>query len=212
MGLNNLDYKPRWLRIFFLAVVLNFFIMSTIFSNYFISTSKVKPASDDLIEIEWTDLPAVEDEFNSPEPIKTFHDINLPSIEIPEIEIPASSEPVVVEKPVQPVETQTKPAKNPEDKLKVIVKVYPKDLIDQLVTSGAIPGKISIKDEKIIVAVTIGVDGKVKNAEIQHGALEPMINFVSKIAASSWIFEPYLDDDGNPKELKTQIEFKPEDF
>ena len=27
-----------------------------------------------------------------------------------------------------------------------------------------------------------------------------------------WIFAPFIDEDGNPKEIKTQIEFKPEDF
>ena len=108
------------------------------------------------------------------------------------------------------------PIKDSPSQLKAVVKVYPKDLIDQLVASGAVTERTTINGGKIVLAVTIGVDGKVKKAEIRRGGGNDergtMINLVSEIAASSWIFEPYLDDDGKPKEMKTQIEFKPEDF
>ena len=135
---------------------------------------------------------------------------------------------VAVEKNVEPpkeipppeiektAEVQPELPQNPENKLKAIVKVYPKDLIAQLIASGAIKERVTINDTKIILAVTIGTKGKVTNVEIRQGGGDDergtIINFMSEVAASSWMFEPYLDNNGNPQELKTQLEFKPKDF
>lgn len=223
-----MKYRPRWERILLLAVIFNFAVISVVLSNW--TPSPVKAESENLQEISWVDLPETETIVQTQPEVKTFPEINFPPIEIPKTELPALPEPVAVEKTVEPpketsppevekvdeVKTETKPAENPEEKLKAIVKVYPKDLIDQLIASGAIKERVTIKDTKIILAVTIGVDGKVKNVEIRQGGGDDergtIINFMSEVAASSWIFEPYLDNDGNPQELKTQLEFKPEDF
>ena len=221
-----MNYRPRWERILFLAMVFNVVVMLAISSNWLAPEEKVEEP-DDLQEISWVDVPAAEAAV-IPEPaIQTFPEIKLPTIEIPKIEVPALPEPIPIEKPVaqpeeisQPAETKpVEPATPPPEMhgvLKVLVKVYPKDLIDQLIASGAVNERTSINSGKIVLAVTIGVDGKVKNVEIRRGGGTDergnIINLVSEVAASSWIFEPYLDEDGNPKEMKTQIEFKPEDF
>ena len=210
-----MNYKPRWERIFLLAAVLNFFLLFAIYSKFFTPPPKVESVSENLIEVAWADLPDEKISASTQELIQTFPEINLPPLEIPKIEIPAPPEPVAVAKSVEPPKEILPPAEKSEDKLKVIVKVYPKDLLEQLAASGAIPEKISI-DDKIILAVTVGVDGKVTQAEILQGGgtdeRGTIINFVSKTAASSWIFEPYLDEDGKPQEMKTQIEFTSEDF
>ncbi|MBQ6976570.1 MAG: hypothetical protein IJQ16_08490 [Selenomonadaceae bacterium] len=211
-----MEYKPRWKRILFLAAVFNFVAILVFASNFFSFTSKIKETPKDLIEVTWADIPAENVELSTPETVPIFSEIKLPPIEIPKIEIPAISEPAVIEKPVEMPQETAPPIKDSPSQLKAVVKVYPKDLLEQLLASGAIPERVTINGGEIVLAITVGVDGKVKDAEILRGEENSnhgtMINLVSKIAASSWIFEPYSDETGNPKEIKTQIEFKPEDF
>lgn len=222
-----MNYKPHWLKIIFLAIIFNFLVILAVLSTFQIP--KINDENKDLIELSWVDVPAVEvEEVSTAESVQTFPEINLPPLEIPKIELPSPPEPIEIEKSVEsPKEIETsaessppaenKSADDSSNNLVAIVKVYPKDLIEQLVTSGGVKEKIVLEaEQKIILAITIGVDGKVKNAEIIEGGGNDergkIINFVSQVAAASWIFEPYLDKDGNPIELKTQIEFKPEDF
>ena len=222
-----MNYRPRWERILFLAMIFNAVVMLAISSNW-LAPPKVEEEPDDLQEISWVDVPAAEAATipQTPE-VQTFPEIKFPPIEIPKIEIPKLPEPAPIEKPVEqpkevaqpsdvkPVEPATPPAEM-HGVLKVLVKVYPKDLIDQLVAGGAVKERTSINSGKIVLAVTVGVDGKVKNVEIRRGGGNDergnILNFVSEVAASSWIFEPYIGEDGKPSEMKTQIEFKPEDF
>jgi len=157
------------------------------------------------------------------EPLPPPEPVEVEKVETP-VEPPKENAPPVESKPVEnekPAEsekpTESKPQeKNSQSKLTAIVKVYPRDLTEQFLASGVVKEKITLNDEKIIVAVTIGVDGKVKSAEIVNGAGDDergrIINFVSQTAASSWIFEPYLDENGNPVELQTQLEFTAADF
>ena len=231
-----MEYRPRWERIMFLAAIFNFVVMLALATNW--QFTEPKEEEDDLQEVAWVDSATVEEIPAPPPPpdIQTFPEIKLPPIEIPKFEPIPPPEPVEVEKVEKPVEppketappaennsaenekpAEPKPAeKNEPNQLKAIVKVYPKDLIDQLVASGAVKERVTLNSGKVVLAVTIGKDGKVKNAEIRRGGGNDergnIINLLSEVAASSWIFEPYLDEEGNPKELKTQIEFKPEDF
>lgn len=218
-------YRPRWERILFLALIFNVIVMFVVTANWFEDKPEVEEEPE-LQEISWVEAPAAEAATTPPPEIKSFPEIKLPPIEIPKIEVPKLPEPTPVEKvepaqvAEQPTETKSAEPEPPPPEmhgvLKVIVKVYPKDLIDQLVASGAVKERTAITSGKIVLAVTIGVDGKVKKAEIRRGGGTDergnIINLVSEIAAASWIFEPYLDEDGKPQEMKTQIEFKPEDF
>ena len=214
-----MEYRPRWLRIILIAWLFNFILISALSSSVVIPASKFEDESD-LQEISWVEVSTIEPLTMPIEQAETFPEINFPPIEIQKFEMPVMPEPVAVEKPVEPPKkleppaTETKPVDD-SPKLKAIVKVYPKDLIDQFIASGAVKERIVI-DEKIILSITIGVDGKVKKAELKSGVASDergnIIKFVSEIAASSWIFEPYLDEDGNPSEMKTQIEFNPENF
>ena len=79
---------------------------------------------------------------------------------------------------------------------------------------GVSEEKLQRDKQKMILKVTIGIDGKVKpnSVKIIDESTNANINLVAKTAAGSWIFEPYLDKDGNPQELNTQIEFTAEDF
>ena len=101
-------------------------------------------------------------------------------------------------------------------KLKVISKVYPKDIVNELLAAGIINEKGVLKMDKTIVAVTVDSNGRVRNAEIRRGGGTDengdTINILIEAAATRWIFEPFVDSEGNTKEIKTQIEFTPEDF
>lgn len=233
-----MDYRPRWERIIFISAVFNLAVMFVLISSW--SFPKTEMPHENLQMVEWTDSVSDEVPTIQQDDVQTFPEITLPPFEMPQFEhippptpmeiekpieqplqeiSPAESEkPVEVEKPIEtekPVETE-KPEKNSQNKLIAIVKVYPRDLTEQFLASGVVKEKITLNEEKIVVAVTIGVDGKVKNAAIVSGVGDDergkIINFVSQTAASSWIFEPYLDDDGNPTELQTQIEFTADDF
>ncbi len=226
---NKLNYKPYWQRIIILAVILNLILIFV--SAPALPETEEKPRAD-LQEIEWveTETPEVATAETATEisPPETFAEIVLPPLEIPHTDFPPlpelNTEPPP---PVQPVEeiqeaepppppVEEKAETNPADKLKVIVKVYPKDLIEQFIKSGIVKEKLTFDGEKIVLAVTITTEGKVRNVEILQGGGNDergkLINLVVSTAAQSWIFEPYLDEEGNPQELKTQIEFTPEDF
>ena len=219
-----MKYRPHWQRILFLAAVFNlilFFTSTTIFVTPEIQTAQ----TGNLQEIEWVETSSAEPSEFSQEisTVETFPEIVLPPLEIqhtvfeplPKLDLkqPPLPQPVETEKVEEKIETSPiKKSEKPEDKLKVIVKVFPKDLIDQLIFGGVSKEKIVWQGEKIILSATITVDGKVRNAEIIGGAASGIIDTLAITAAQSWIFEPYLDENGNPQELKTQIEFTKEDF
>lgn len=209
-------------------VIAIFFMTSNLFS----SAQEVEEEPE-LQEISWVEVPAAESTAPpQPQPeIQTFPEIKYSPLEIPKLELPKLPDPPTpIAEPVEPPEEVAQPAEKnsvepapPEQKpaemhgvLKVLVKVYPKDLLEQLIASGTITERTAINSGKIVLAVTVGVDGKVKNAEIRRGGGTDergnLINMISEFAASSWIFEPYIGEDGKPKEMRTQIEFKPEDF
>ena len=183
-----------------------------------------KISSENLPAVEWidaeiSDAPAPAEE--SVQPDETFAAIELPPLEIPKIEFPPPPEispPKFSPAPVQKIEEKppevAPPAEKNSDeknKLKVRVKVLPKDLISQLVESGAMPQGIPLNFDKIILSLTIGTDGKTKNIEIVRG-VNSMINLIARSAASAWVFEPFLDEEGNAVEIKTELEFTAADF
>lgn len=237
-------YRPFWRRIIILAAVVNLVLLVAFSSILEVPAPKVAP-SENLQEIAWVDLNAESDistETVTPTPAaEKFQPFEMPPLEIqhtdfpplPTLEVEPPKIPKIEETkpevkpepenkpPENKTETENKPAEvkknsNPADSLVAIVKVYPKDLMEQIIATGAIKEKVTLNVEKVVLAVTITTEGKVRNVEIRQGGGNDergqLINFVASTAAQSWIFEPYLDADGNPQELKTQIEFKPEDF
>lgn len=216
-------YRPFWLRILFLAIILHVGVISAF---YFFKSSPAQVEEKNLQEIEW-----VEVENNSAEEIA--QDLsqpaeNFPEIEFFPIEIPATPEPTLQE-PIKPVESpktaqvekksevEEKISDNDSaDKLKVLSKVLPRDILEELISTGAISERRELQGEKIILAVTVGVDGKVKAVEFRRGGNMNengnLINILAEAAAARWIFEPFKNSDGEAIEMKTQIEFGAEDF
>lgn len=216
-----MKYRPYWRRILFLAVMLNAVLW--LVGAKFLEVEEVPPP-EDLLEIEWyepAETVAVE---TTPEvAAEIFPEVVMPPLEIPHTvfeplpELPTQPPPEIPpevqpeEIPREEIQSAEKPS-DPADKLKVIVKVYPKDIIPQLVQSGIAEENLKLKSGKVILAATITVEGKVREVEIVSGGDNGLIDLVAKNAAGGWIFEPYLDAEGNPQPLRTQIEFTPEDF
>ncbi len=217
-------YRPNWQRIILLAIVINLGAVFVVSSTWTGSAAEVK--EDNLQEIEWfedtTDAAEAVQEISAP--AETF-----PEIVFPPIEIPAIPQPILHETPPEsvtpaPQKTSTDkpvaPKTNSDDdskfKLKVISKVLPRDVIAELMSAGTIAESRALKAGKVVLAVTIGTDGLVKNVEIRRGGGTDeggnLIDILSEAAAMRWIFEPFTDSSGQAKEIKTTIEFKPQDF
>ena len=213
-----MQYRPFWKRIFFLAVILHFIFFAVIFAcgkfSSLLQTEKV----DEVEELEWIEVEVSDDENISeneitiPEVAETFPEIEMPPLEIPKISEPEIKS-VENKNFVEPQNTsnKTETAEDPRDKLKVVTKVFPKDVVQTLINSGLIKERPILNSGKVVIAITIDIKGRVQNIEIRQGG-ENLINIVSEAAAAGWTFEPYRDNDGNLQEIKTQIEFQPEDF
>ena len=227
-------YRPDWRKIIFLAVLLHVVVVSA-YALIFSTPTKEIENEEDIQEIEW-----VESEFEESSAVDEVEQVaeNSIPIEFPPIELPPLPEPTIEEKPEppKPVETPAEPKKTSESssetktegeekndsdedsrgKIKVLVKVYPKDIFEQLISAGILKERPILKSGKIVIAITIGLDGRAGNIEIRRGGgmdeMGNMIDIVSEAAASAWIFAPFKDEEGNAKIIKTQIEFKPEDF
>ncbi len=229
-----MKYRPYWRRILLIAVIINCGLLFAFSSIWALPKNESAPF-DNLQEIEWIDAEtqetvAVNQDSEIPDVAQIFPTIEMPPLEIPQIEFPPPPEiptapPVLPKNPEpQEIKSETENVKPPENKpvdeeknkIKARVKVFPKDLMQQFIDSGIIPEKIIPNVDKIVLALTIGVDGKTKDIKILRGApndgLGNLINLISRSAASAWVFEPFLDAEGKPTEIKTEIEFTPEDF
>lgn len=241
-----MQYQPHWritilASIIFHVVIL--FAVSSAWSNMKAEPKEQEVQETEWVDVEVAEKSPAVEEVTPVEEI--LPEDSPPAFEFPPIEIPPIPEPVVkeepppepvkppVEQPKPPVE-QPKPEENkppaeknkpseeekPDDdskgKLKVLTKVFPKDVVNQLIESGIVKERPILNGGKIVLAITIGTNGKIKTIEIRRGGGNDergnIINLVSEAAASGWVFEPFVDEEGNPKEMKTQIEFKPEDF
>ena len=233
-----MQYKPYWQRIFFLAILLHFIALSVIL---FFGTGifPKPPENSDVEELEWVEVEIAEtnsidnSEVEIPEVTETF-----PEIEFPKIEMPPTPEPVVEETPPpeKTVDTPTKSdtksdktetesegetektdsAEDLANKLKVLTKVFPKDIFAVLISNGTIKERPILNGGKIVLAIIVDVNGRVKGVEIRRGGGNDehgnLINIISEAAALQWTFEPFRDSEGNLQEIKTQIEFNPGDF
>lgn len=228
-----MNYKPRWLRIIFLSIIFHAIFLSAIF--FILSDEK---SEKNLIqEIEWIDADIAEN-FSSSEESETFAETEKISetFNFPEIKIPATPE--SVEENFQPVTPVSPPVKispknsdveikkipskknnseekksdeDTNEKLKVFVKIFPKDIVNQMIESGILKEKPIFSGEKIILEVTVGKGGNVEKVSIIEGGSNE-INILAENAASGWVFVPFLDENGKATETKTKIEFKSEDF
>lgn len=228
-----MKYRPNWLKIIFVSIIFHVVILSALFFIF-----PKKESEENLIqEIEWVDVNVAEN-FSSAVEAENISEKIPETFDFPAVEIPATVEATENFSPTEIPSTSAEPIKTPEKKsesknsmppaeknisteknfdedlnakLKVFVKVFPKDIVNQLIENGTLKEKPILSDGKIILEVTVNKGGIVEKVQIIQGGTNE-INILSEAAASGWIFVPFLDEDGKPKEMKTKIEFKAEDF
>lgn len=234
----NLKYRPYWLRIVLISGIFNI-IVSVVMASIFFPQILKKTTDEDLLEIAWIESDEIQSvtESTANANASPFDEINLPPLEIPST-VFEPVPPLIVPPPPIITTPENEQSKNsvtpptdanvqntlsqkstiaveksasPQDSLKVITKVYPKDIISKLIESHAIPARPTIS-EKIILTVTLTTGGRVRDIKVLQGGDNGLIDLIAQTAAGSWIFEPFLDESGTPQELKTQITFTPEDF
>lgn len=202
-----MQFKPDWRKIILIAVLIN---CAIIFAVCLAFPTPKKIAEENLLEIEWVEQAekVAEPQAEVEEVAETFQPIILPPIEVPQ------SAAVEVPQPELPPEKilPEKPSEDTGNKIVVLVKVFPKDVANQLIAAGVLRERPTLHSDKIVIEISVGFDGKMKSVEILSGGEGGMINVIAEAAASGWVFAPYVDAEGNPQEIKTQIEFKPEDF
>ena len=104
---------------------------------------------------------------------------------------------------------------NSISEIEVVSKVFPKDIVDELISEGIIKEKVTLKSANTILELTVDTNGRVKKTKIIRGGSSEnrnTINTLIETAASRWIFKSYIDSNGDAQEFLTQVEFKPEDF
>ena len=177
------------------------------------------PKAEPVLEFEFPPIefkpipePVYTEPLSSP-PLPTIEHISPPSEIKPDIRESMEDK---ISKKIEDDLGKDKIDVNQEKEIKVVSKVYPKDIVNELIEAGFIKTKGDLKAGKTVVAVTIGTDGRIKNTEIRSGGGNDenrnTINVLIEAAVSRWVFEPFIDNDGNAKEMEIQIEFKPEDF
>ena len=239
-----MQYLPYWRKTIIAVIMLHLLVMFA-FSMILDSPIK-KQEEEPIEAVEWVDADVLEESADIVEEQQSEisqNDETVPVSEFPPLTIPPFPEiPTYIEPTPPPptVESQPKPEIKPQiiakndieenlgkektdkdnddshKKVKVISKVYPKDIMNELLEARIISRPEKIQSGTVLVQVVIGVDGRVKKAEIKRGGgydeRGNIINTLIEMAASKWVFEPYLDENNQPKEMPTQIEFKPEDF
>ena len=237
-----MQYLSHWRSTIIAAVLFHVVLLSAVSSLWDFSTDK---QDDEILEaeaVEWVEDDTTENTPDTveqqPEEVSQVSEV-VPEFEFPPLIIPQIPEiptyvrptppppPLIVETPPAATtdntaekfsgeKTEDKPVVDTVKKVKVISKVYPKDVTEELLATGVISRAEKIRRGTVLVRVIIGTDGRVKKTEIKRGGgydeRGNIINALIETAASRWVFEPYLDDDNKPREMPTQIEFKPTDF
>ena len=214
-----MNYKPYWQRIFFLAILLHFFILSAFaFSGVEIIS---KPAEEiDAENLEWIDI-EVEDLATAEniseevaEEVFAFPELNFAPIYEPapqkNFELAKN-----ISAPVEVKKVETEKVVEEEKKLKVLSKIFPKDVFGTLAAAG-LKTKPTLDSGKVVVEITVTTKGTASNAKVissdASAENKNAVQIVSEMAAAAWTFEPFKDAAGNLQETKTQIEFLPTDF
>lgn len=215
-----MQYKPYWQRIFFLAILLHFFILSAFaFSGVEIIS---KPAEEiDAENLEWIDI-EVEDLQGAENLSEEVEEENFafPELNFAPIYEPAPQKNFEVAKNIsaenlQSQKVETEKVVEEDKKLKVLSKIFPKDVFGTLAAAG-LKTKPTLDNGKVVVEITVTTKGTASNAKVissdASAENKNAVQIVSEMAAAAWTFEPFKDATGNLQEMKTQIEFLPTDF
>lgn len=200
-----------------------------------------EPKHEEIVEMAWVDVDLTED-VEAAEPVETTSEaeVTIPKYEFPPIIMPdIPNEPVYIEetlppppepRPIperkrlperQPIVTRDEAEvlnqleKSPEAEV-VVEKPKGKQQMGQppVAITESYPPPGSGLDYKgyVIIAATIGTDGKVKRTKIMQTSGIMVIDNIAENAAKEWTFKPALDQEGKPMECDKIITFDFKEF
>jgi len=225
-------YSTYWRTTIFAAIAFHF--LAALSFSYVLPHLMPEQKIENVAEFEWVDvdlLPldvtAIKTEAFSAETVQeTLPTFNAQDLFVPELTIP---EPII-EPPPQPEIKPIEPPKPPppqvvkteqeaqqqfqSEEVPKEVVVVPANAKQQL---GQPPVTITeVYPQKgsglgyrgyVLIAATIGKDGKVKATKVMRTSGRMFVDEIAKKAAMQWTFKPALDQDGKPMECDKIITF-----
>ena len=215
-------YSTYWRITIFAAIILHF--LAALGFSYVLPYLMPEPKIEDVAELEWVDVDLLPPDVlvveaqviptgSAQETLPTFNaqDLFVPDLTIPEPKI----EPPPEVKPLEPSKPQSPPqvAKTEqEDNRQVQSDEPPKEVVAVPANAKQQLGKppVTLKEvypEKggglgykgyVLIAVTIGKDGKVRATKIINSSGRIFVDEIAQKAAEQWTFKPALDRDGKP--------------
>lgn len=198
-----MKYSSHWLATIVAAVILHF-VAAIIFEFVL---PKIFPAHSikNISEINWVDVelvddvPIIDEEILLSEPKESSTPFEFAPIELPPLIEPPKFEPPEISKPPEPAP----PKEEEPPKKSAPVEEPPEEqvLVSDPITISAVYPEKSFGFKGIVsVSVTIGKDGKIKNAEvIMPSGIEDVDNIALE-SAQKWTFKPALDQNNKPME------------
>lgn len=208
-------YSTHWRKTICAAIAVH--LLAATGFNFALPYLEPKATIADVTQLEWIDAELLSDDVevideeaipsDAPGTSSTFNaqDLILPEIKIPEPKIesppPIEIKPRELPKPPPVKPTQETPPKVEEPPKEVVA---PKD--NQLLGRPPItvmevyPEQGSGLGYKgiVLIAVTVGKDGKVKAANVVQSSGRMFVDEIAVKAAKQWAFKPALDQKGKP--------------
>ncbi len=206
-----MKYYSHWLSTIFAAVALHI-VAAIIFS---FALPKLFPAQSpyEVEKINWVDVElvdevaAIDEEIISVEPQNNSTSFEFAPIELPPIIEPQKFEPPKISKPP---ETAPPPKVEPQKISEPVEETPPEKQIlgsDAITISEVYPEKNFGFQGYVAISVTIGKDGKIKNAEVIMPSGIADVDNIALESAKKWTFKPALDQNNKPMERVKVITF-----
>ena len=214
-------YSTYWRTTIFAAIAFHF--LAALGFSYVLPHLMPEPKIEDVAEFEWVDVNLLAPDVvvieaqaipveTVQETLPTFNaqDLFVPELTIPEpiIEPPPEIKPLEPPKPQTPQvikteqEAQQQVQNEESPKEVIVVPANAKQQMRQppITLMEVYPQKGSGLGYKgyVLIAATIGKDGKVKATKVMHTSGRYFVDEIARKAAMQWTFKPALDQNGKP--------------
>lgn len=206
-----MKYSSHWLSTILTAVALHIFaaiIFSFALPKIFPAQSPYETEKINWVDVELVDEIAATDEEILPiEPQENSTPFEFAPIELPPMIEPQKFEPPKISKPPEP----TPPPKvDPQKNSEPVEETPPEKQIlgsDAITIAEVYPEKNFGFQGYVAISVTIGRDGKIKNAEVIMPSGIADVDNIALESAKKWTFKPALDQNNKPMERVKVITF-----
>lgn len=205
-----MKYSSHWFATILAAVALHFFA-AIIFQ---FALPKIFPAQIheeiNLVDVELVDdAPIIDEEILPIEPQKNSTAFEFAPIELPPLEVPKFDLPEIPKLPEPAPKPPVPPKEEPQKIFEPVEEPQEKQILgsDPITISAVYPQKNFGFQGYVSVSVTIGKDGKIKNAEVIMPSGIADVDNIALDSAKQWTFKPALDQNNKPMERIKIITF-----